>query len=218
VFTRIEAKNYRCLKDVNQRLNPFEILVGPNGSGKSTFLDVIGFLSDFVSEGLAVAVDRRTDNLIDLFFGREGRAVTLSIDSKPPHLPADQILRYELEFRWNPKLDEFVANYEFLRYAPLNPGAGPTSPFLGSNEPRRNSVLSDGSPTEPGAFWLKGVLREGLRRVELEGSALRQPSLLGSGAGKVINGSTLARMVDFLRVAYPVRFQDWLAHIRTAFP
>jgi predicted ATPase len=221
VFTRIEAKNYRCLKDVSQSLNPFEILVGPNGSGKSTFLDVIDFLGDFVSEGLSVAVERRTDNLIDLFFGREGRAFSLSIDSKPPSQypsPVDHVLRYEVEFRWNPQLDEFVANYQYLRYASMAASSERMPPVLGSNEPRRNSVLADGSPNEPGAFWLKGLLREGLRKVQLEAEALRRPSLPGSGEGRLINGSALARMVLLLRTGYPERFQDWLAHVRTALP
>jgi AAA15 family ATPase/GTPase len=62
VFRLIEAKNYRCLKDVSQRLNPFEILVGPNGSGKSTFLDAVAFLSDFLSKGLEAAIESRTAN------------------------------------------------------------------------------------------------------------------------------------------------------------
>ena len=72
VFRLIEAKRYRCLKDISQRLNPFEILVGPNGSGKTTFLDTVAFLSDFVSKGLEAAVEARTANFHDLTWGRAG--------------------------------------------------------------------------------------------------------------------------------------------------
>jgi predicted ATPase len=62
MFLRIEAKNYRCLREVNQTLNPFEILVGSNASGKSTFLDVVAFLSDLVANGLEAAIETRTSN------------------------------------------------------------------------------------------------------------------------------------------------------------
>ena len=48
---RIEALNYRCLRDVDVTLGNFEILVGPNGSGKSSLLDVIAILGDILRAG-----------------------------------------------------------------------------------------------------------------------------------------------------------------------
>ena len=62
MITLIEALNYRCLRYVQRPLEPFHVLVGPNASGKTTFLDVIGFLRDLVSEGLDVALSERTLN------------------------------------------------------------------------------------------------------------------------------------------------------------
>ena len=56
MITLIEAKNYRCLYSVRQTLSPFQVLVGPNASGKTTFLDVVSFLGDFISEGPLVAI------------------------------------------------------------------------------------------------------------------------------------------------------------------
>ena len=44
------ALNYRCLRYVSRPLQPFHVLVGPNASGKTTFLDVVGFLQDLLSE------------------------------------------------------------------------------------------------------------------------------------------------------------------------
>jgi len=44
MITKVEASGYRCLREVSQDLQPYQILVGPNGSGKSAFLDVIAFL------------------------------------------------------------------------------------------------------------------------------------------------------------------------------
>ncbi len=79
MITLIEALNYRCLKYVQRRLNPFHVLVGPNASGKTTFLDVIGFLRDLVSEGLDFALPERTPNPQELLFRRQGDRLELAI-------------------------------------------------------------------------------------------------------------------------------------------
>jgi len=55
MICRIEALNYRSLRQVSQEVRSFEVLVGPNASGKSTFLDVPAFISDLVSDGLREA-------------------------------------------------------------------------------------------------------------------------------------------------------------------
>ena len=71
MIRRIQALNFRCLRYVDIDLSgSFHILVGPNASGKSTLLDVIGFMSDLVSDGLGAAVERRTGNFQDLVWGR----------------------------------------------------------------------------------------------------------------------------------------------------
>ena len=71
MIRRIQALNFRCLRYVDFELNgSFHILVGPNASGKSTLLDVVGFLSDLISDGLDAAVERRTRNFQDLAWGR----------------------------------------------------------------------------------------------------------------------------------------------------
>src|SRR5580658_10960512 len=84
MFRRIEARDYRCLQAVEQSLNPFEILIGSNASGKSTFLDVIGFLGDMISDGLESAVERRTSNFHDLVWGRQGDRFELTVEATVP--------------------------------------------------------------------------------------------------------------------------------------
>ena len=84
MITLIEALNYRCLRYVQRPLKPFHVLVGPNASGKTTFLDVLGFLSDLVSEGLEVALSERTANPEELLFRRKGDRLELAIEARIP--------------------------------------------------------------------------------------------------------------------------------------
>jgi len=84
MITRIEALNYKCLHDVSQSLTGFNILVGPNASGKTTFLDVVSFLGDLVSEGLEAAVFNRTSNFNDLTWKGTGEPFELAVEFKIP--------------------------------------------------------------------------------------------------------------------------------------
>ena len=56
VITRIQVRNFRSLRSVDQALDEFHAIVGPNGSGKSSFLDAFAFLSDVLRSGLEGAV------------------------------------------------------------------------------------------------------------------------------------------------------------------
>lgn len=84
MITLIEAHHFRCLKYVKQPLGNFHIMVGPNASGKTTFLDVMAFLGQFVSDGLDAAVGNRTRNFQDLLWARKGRSFELAIEAKIP--------------------------------------------------------------------------------------------------------------------------------------
>ncbi|MDE0038693.1 MAG: AAA family ATPase [Gammaproteobacteria bacterium] len=70
MLRRIQALNYGCLRHVDVALDAFHVLVGPNGSGKSTLFDLIAFARDAVTEGVQRAVEKRTNNLQDLVWGR----------------------------------------------------------------------------------------------------------------------------------------------------
>ena len=70
MLRRIQALNYGCLRHVDVALDAFHVLVGPNGSGKSTLFDLIAFARDAATEGVQRAVERRTNNLQDLVWGR----------------------------------------------------------------------------------------------------------------------------------------------------
>lgn len=84
MISLVEALNYRCLRYVRQPLRPLAVLVGPNASGKTTFLDVIGFVSRLVSEGLEAAVGEQSGNFRDLIWNHSGAGFELAVESPIP--------------------------------------------------------------------------------------------------------------------------------------
>ena len=55
MITRVRAKNFRSLADVDVTLGPLTVLVGKNGAGKSAFVDVLRFTRDMLTIGLKKA-------------------------------------------------------------------------------------------------------------------------------------------------------------------
>ena len=84
MITRIEALNFRCLRYVSRPLERFHVLVGPNASGKTTFLDVLGFVSRLLNDGLEAAIETVTPNPLDLLYGRMGSRFELAIEARVP--------------------------------------------------------------------------------------------------------------------------------------
>lgn len=86
MITKIEALNFRCLRYINRPLDSFHVLVGPNASGKTTFLEVISFISQLVSQGLEPAINDRTRNFQDLTWERKGKRFEMAIEARLPEL------------------------------------------------------------------------------------------------------------------------------------
>ena len=121
MITLIEAKNYRCLYYVRQHLAPFQVLVGPNASGKTTFLDVVSFLGDLVSDGPASAIDKRTKNFQDLLWWRAGEGFELAVEAAIPEKmrmllrdPECETVRYEIALRFDQDSQEISIRAEKL--------------------------------------------------------------------------------------------------------
>ncbi len=105
----IEAKNYRCLRYIRQPMDSFNVLIGPNASGKTTFLDVVGFLGQIVSEGLDKALADRTPNFDDLLFKGEGNSFELAVEAAIPQEKKTLLkkkfdsIRYEIRIGKDPE-------------------------------------------------------------------------------------------------------------------
>lgn len=85
MLLRIETLNYRVLRHVNQRLQPFQVLIGPNASGKSTFLDVIALMADIITQpSLEDVVRSRAPDLRDLTWMRHGEWLEIAIETRIP--------------------------------------------------------------------------------------------------------------------------------------
>ena len=108
MLNKIEAVNYRCLRNVSQPLERFHVMAGPNGSGKSTFLEVVQVLGAFASEGLdAVLAESKARQLSELLFRGEGTKFQLAAELRVPDEVLDTLgrknsdrkkyVRYEVE-------------------------------------------------------------------------------------------------------------------------
>ncbi len=131
MITRIEATNYRSLRQLQQPLGPFNVLVGPNGSGKSTFMDVIAFVGRLFADGVEAAVAERTPNFGDLFWGRAGDSLALSVEAALRRSGTDRqsAIRYEVVLG-SDKEQRFGKRTEQIR---LHKQQGGTLTFPGGN-------------------------------------------------------------------------------------
>jgi len=84
MITRIQARFYRCLRYIDQELKPFQLLVGANATGKTSFLDVVSFLGDLVSNGVETAVRDRTPTPQDLTWMRDKEGFEVGIEAAIP--------------------------------------------------------------------------------------------------------------------------------------
>lgn len=148
MITLIEALGFRCLRYVSQPLHEFHVLVGPNASGKTTFLDVVAFLADLVSEGIDEAVVKRTRNFQDLTWRREGEGFELAIEARFPeelrqslHNPDLDTIRYEVALRLDPESQEIRLEAEtvLLKVAGTPPPVQFT--FFPRSQPAPSSIL-----------------------------------------------------------------------------
>jgi predicted ATPase len=166
MIRRIEALSYRCLRDIDQEIGMFHILVGPNASGKSTLLDAVVFLGDLLRDGLEHAVRSRAPNHADLFWMAQGTRFELAVELEIPE-SRRQLLpngyrraRYEIAIG-NDAQDELALLGETLWLR--NVSATEALPvqselFPASKPPRPELVLGEGKHSPPG--WRKVVTKK----------------------------------------------------------
>lgn len=275
MITLIEALNFRCLRYIRQPLGPFHVLVGPNASGKTTFLDVVAFLGQLVSEGLDSAIAGRSANFQDLVWGRAGTGLELAVEAAIPEAIRGKIaangydtIRYEIGLELDSETSEvhIVAEKVLLKRA-VSPGpvqrtlfpdsAMPPGSILtgkagrkektiinkarGGNDLFYSEVYSEAGkgwvpafklgprksalgnmPADetkfPATTWFRNLLTQGVQQLVLNSLAIRKASPPGQVRGFKPDGSNLPWVIADLARRSEERFQDWLAHLRTALP
>jgi predicted ATPase len=239
MITKIEVSGYRCLRHVEQSLQPWQVLVGPNGSGKSAFLDVIAFLGDLTSGTLKDAVRERSESFYDLVWGRDADRFHMAIEARKPSDPNAEgsvatDVRFEIELRIDASDDEIKLSTERLsvanrpdQWSPVIVRDGDRLSY--SAETAENKFAFRLSPTLsglanlpldettfPGAVWLRSLLRDGVKTVALDNELLRAAGPPGQGKPRIYDGFNLARLVEQLRGSNRSAFDAWLGHVRTA--
>ncbi len=67
MITRLHAKGYKSLKDLDLELRPLNVMIGPNGSGKSNVIDSLVFLAEGAEGPLGDALLRRGGGTVALW-------------------------------------------------------------------------------------------------------------------------------------------------------
>jgi len=125
MITRLQTRNFRSLKGVDQQLERFQALVGPNASGKTTFLDVIAFFGDMMRNrgDVAETVQSRSATFEQLVWMERGESFQLAIEAKIPERARKALaeekrsfthVRYEVEVGLDAATNEVGLNHENL--------------------------------------------------------------------------------------------------------
>lgn len=106
MITRIQVKNYRCLRYVDQALGPFQVLIGPNACGKTTFLDVVSFVGTMLESGLDRAIEERTTDFRDLVWQRGSGGFELALEADIPLPLREKLAKPFVTFRYELRIDQ----------------------------------------------------------------------------------------------------------------
>jgi predicted ATPase len=105
MITLIQARNFRSLRYIQQPLGDFNVLVGPNASGKTTFLSVLTFVNDILTNSIDAAFAHVSD-FTDMTWNHNSDSIAIAIEARiPQHLLDSEekfdTVRYEMELRVN---------------------------------------------------------------------------------------------------------------------
>jgi len=229
-------------------LDSFHVLVGPNGSGKSTFLDAIEFVKDCVTKGPLLAVESRAPQFRDLTFGRQGGPIEFDLRLRFPRSPERELgtLHYRLVISMDERVGVAVAEELLQRSDPKSKSKserrvlGKTA--TGNDFYRRESKTYTDSfqfgPTKlalsltppdiqryPTGNAVRAFLAGGVRFIQLDSVAMRQPVAATRPTELELDGTNLPRVVgsiikNGLQVASPSEHDSpitrWTEHLRYA--
>jgi predicted ATPase len=249
VIAGIRIRNYKGIKGTPRiDLSPFHVLVGPNSSGKTTFLDAIEFIKACIIEGPTSAVERRAPEFRDLTFLRRGGPIELEVALCFPdsQQQANNSLRYKLVLTYDKKAGIRVA-HEILEQLSDGATRARSVRLLGKTSTGRDFYTREKSTSKdsfqfgpqklalsltppdqqmyPTGNLVKDFLSRGVRYVQLNSVAMRQPVQATRSAELDLDGTNLARVVGDLlhgksdsteRSSGRAAVERWTRHLRYA--
>lgn len=200
MFTRIQARSFRCLRSIDQSLGQFSALVGPNASGKTTFLDTIGMLSDLMRHrgDVRETVDARSANFEKLLWMGEGTSFQIAVEANIPtevckNLSDDKQnfrkVRYEIEIGLHLESNEIGLNHETLWLKEAKSTARPTTrDMFPELQPDRGSLITRSQSGQRGQRVALTKMPGGNDNYYTEGRKSYKPSFkLGRGKSALAN-------------------------------
>jgi predicted ATPase len=249
MIVAIKIRNYKGIqRSPWLDLDPFHVLVGPNGSGKSTFLEAIDFVKSCLVDGPLVAVEQRAPEYRDLTFLRQGGPIEFDLRLRFLDPPGDTLgtLHYRLAVTSDERLGVRISEELLKRVQPgIKPGVGTRllgKTGSGSDFYRRESgTYQDSFQFGPGKLALsltppdtqkyptgnvvRNFLAQGVRYVQLNSTAMRQPAPATRPTELELDGTNLPRVVgSLLRNGSSARSSSegrsavarWTEHLRYA--
>lgn len=227
MIVAIKIRNYKGIRSSPWLdLDPFHVLVGPNGSGKSTFLDAIEFVKSCLVDGPLLAVEQRAPEYRDLTFLRQGGPIEFDLRLRFFEPPGDALgtLHYRLAMTSDEEVGIRVSEELLKRVRPHVVSSGAkTEPGMrllgktgsGTDFYRRESgTYVDSFQFGPGKLalsltppdtqkyptgnFVKNFLAQGVRYVQLNSAAMRQPTPATRPTELELDGTNLARVVGSL--------------------
>lgn len=226
MLTRLRVQGYKALRDIDTTLEPLTVIVGPNGCGKTSVLEAIAMVSDFVAHDLTGYLNHPLTEIRTKDFAAE--------------IPTSVALWATLGMKQREQIGEVVLK----EMAKALQGVEIPNDLVVEDEPKAPSAADLGgrelrlelSHRPDGASWSKSAvfpwayghaLQDELfescfgriRRLELDGRMISQPSYLPDPVPKVSNdGTGLATVLAWLQGEQYEKFEAIQARVREFVP
>lgn len=244
----LQIRNFKAIRRIQPlTLKQFHVLVGPNGSGKSTLLDAIEFVRSCLVHGPLTAVEERAPEFRDLTFMRRGGSIEFDIWLSLPNSSFNDLnVKYRLVLAQDNELGVRVTEESLTPTDPQRSRSKRKS-ILGKTTTGRDFYKRESSsyidtflfgrdrlalsltPPDPERYPTANAVRhflsQGVKFIQLNSAAMREPAPATRPTELDLDGTNLARAVGVLLRNAPKRrtrngheppITRWTDHLRLA--